>query len=118
MASRPYNKTGNVEANVTSALATQYNSALSELRALMNGFEVDEDSSLAIAYNGFLVNTITIADAQGDTNDITCVRTVTYTGFLPTQYVDVYDAGEMNITVTSTLGYTGFLLTSVSRAIT
>jgi len=114
----PYDKTENVIANVTDATAEQYNSLRAELRALMNGLVIDADSSVSIAYNGFLVDTITIADAQGEESDITCVRTVTWTGFKPTEYADVYDAGEINITVTTTLTWTGNNLTAISRAIT
>jgi hypothetical protein len=113
----PYEQTANVVQNITDADAKQYNSLRAEVRALMNGQVIDDDSSLAITYNGFKVNTVTIADAQGDESDITCVITYTWTGFKITQTVAVFDAAEMNITVTTTIGYTGFLPTSVSRVI-
>lgn len=114
----PYAKTANVTANVTAATAKQYNSVLSELRALMWGFPIDATSDIAITYNGFKIDTITIADSQAKENDITCVRTYTWTGFHVTSIADVYNAGEMNQTVTTTITWTGNQVTAVSRAIT
>ncbi len=114
----PYTQSANVVAGTTDALAAQYNSLRAELRALMNGAVIDDDASIAIAYTGFKINTITIADAQGDESDITSVITYTYTGFKPTSIAAVFDAGEINKTVTTTNTFTGFKLTAVSRSIT
>ena len=114
-----YTKTAAVTANVTTVQAEHHNSMMAELKAAAEGIPT-HDVDIAIAYTGNNINTVTYTDASpaGDAGyDITAVATFTYTGSRVTTIATVFNAGEMNFTMTEVLGYTGDQLTSVGRTI-
>ena len=75
-----YTKTAIVTAHITTGLAEQYNSLWAELKAAMEGIST-HDIDIAIAYNGNLVDTITLTDNSATAgHDIDCVGTCSYTG--------------------------------------
>ncbi|KKM64726.1 hypothetical protein LCGC14_1498480 [marine sediment metagenome] len=114
-----YQQTGAVANDVDDVEDFQYNSLMAECKAAVEGIPT-HDVDVVIAYNGFLINTVTITDNSpaGDAGfDITAVSTYTYTGFKVTEIATVFSAGEMNITMTETYGYDGFKLTSIGRTL-
>ena len=121
----PYVKTAAVISGITDALAQQYNSMMAEVKAACEGIST-HDVDIVIAYAGGsgndLPSTITITDNSpaGDAGfDITCVGTITYDADdLPTTVAWVFNAGEMNITVTEVITYTAGVPTAVARTIT
>ena len=112
-----YAKTSEVTPGITTAAAQQYNSLMAEAKGAAEGIPL-HDVDIVIAYTGFKINTITLTDNSGDTPYIiTAVGTATYTGFKLTQIAWVFDAGEMNVTMTEVFSYTGFQLTGVARTL-
>jgi len=119
-----YTKTAVVINNDTDILASQYNSLMAEMKAAAEGITT-HDSDITIANTGGsgndLPEVITITDKSpaGDAGyDITVVTTITYDGSdLPTTITSVFDAGEMNITMTEVISYTDGLPTAVARTL-
>ena len=106
--------------NIDTYKAQDINSLMAECKAAVEGIPT-HNVDVVIAYNGWLINTVTITDNSpaGDAGfDITCVGTYTYTGFKLTQIVWVFDAGEMNIKVTEVFTFTGFFVTAIATTIT
>ncbi len=117
MAVGAYAKTAAVNGGVTTGLAVQYNSLMAEMKAAAEGIPM-HDVDIVIAYTGIKINTITITDNSGDTPFIiTLVGTATYTGIKLTQMAWVFDAGEINITMTEVFSYTGIKLTGIARTL-
>ncbi len=111
-----YAQSSSVTGNQTNVLASQYNNLRSEVKAAMYGLST-HDCDIAIAYTGFLVNTITITDNQGDADlDISCVITYTWSGLKPTQRAIVYSA--MGVTATEVFTFSGWKLTSIATTLT
>ncbi len=117
-----YTKTANVVGGTTNALAPQYNSMMAEMKAAAEGIPM-HDVDIVIAYTGGTGNdlpeTITATDNSGDTPFIiTLVGTITYDGSdRPTQVAWVFDAGEINITMTEAFTYTGDDITTIGRTL-
>ena len=119
MAEDAYEQTSVRNKGVTDVKAVQYNSLMAECKAAAEGIPT-HDIDLVIAYNGFKIDTITGTDNSpaGDAGfDITFVATYTYTGFKVTQIAWVFNAGELNFTMTEVFTYTGFKMTAVARTL-
>ena len=114
-----YIKTAVVTANVTTATAVQYNSMMAELKAAAEGIPT-HDVDIVIAYTGLKINTITVTDnspAGGAGYDIKLIGAASYTGKKLTQMAWVFNAGEMNVTMTEVFSYTGNKLTGIARTL-
>ena len=112
-----YAKTTARTAGVTTVQAAFHNSILAELKAAAEGIPT-HDLDYVIAYTGDNINTITITDNSGDsTYDATVVGTCSYTGSRLDSIAWVFDAGEMNVTMTEAFTYTGNKVTSISRTL-
>ena len=111
MAQDPYARTGLVLKGVTDAKAVQYNSLMAELKAAMEGISTHNISKVYTYNGGGLIETVTITDNSpaGDAGfDITGVGTWTYDeDDYITTFVYVFDAGEINVTLTKTYTYDG-----------
>lgn len=115
-----YTKTAAVTNNVDDAEADQYNSLMAEMKAAAEGVPT-HDCDIVLAYNADgTLNTITITDNSpaGDAGfDITLVGTCTWSGGVLTQIAWVFDAGEMNKTMTEAFTYTSGKLTGIGRTL-
>lgn len=114
-----YTLTAVVTDGVTTASAVQYNSLMAEMKAAAEGVPT-HDCDVVIAYTGDNINTITVTDNSpaGDAGyDITLVGTCSYTGSRLDSIAWVFNAGEMNITMTEAFTYTGDKVTSISRTL-
>ena len=115
-----YTKTALVTDDTTDVLAVQYNSMMAEMKAAALGI-MTHAYAVAFTYDGGgdsdLLDTITVTDNSpaGDAGfDVTLVGTITYDGSdLPTSVAWVFDAGEMNITMTETITWAGGVITGV-----
>ena len=114
-----YTKTAVVTSGVTNVNADQYNSMMAEMKSAAEGIPT-HDVDIVIAYTGNKISTITLTDNSpaGDAGfDITAVMTFSYTGWKVTQIATVFDAGELNFTVTEVFSYTGFNCTGIARTL-
>ena len=115
-----YIKTAKVTNNETDVLAVQYNSMMAELKSAAEGIPT-HDVDMVLAWTGNQLDTITITDNSpvGDAGyDITAVTTLTWVTGKVTTVATVFDAGEMNVTMTEALTYTGNNLTGIGRTLT
>ncbi len=112
-----YTKTEDVTAGDTDGLAVQYNSLMAEAKAAVEGIPT-HDVDYVITFNGMKIDTITLTDNSGDgVFDITLVGTYTWVGWKITQIVWVFDAGDMNITMTEAFTYVRFNCTAIGRTL-
>ena len=114
-----YTRTAKVTDNVTDVLAVQYNSLMAEMKAAAEGIPT-HDCDVVIAYTGWKISTITVTDNSpaGDAGyDVTLIGTATYTGNKLTTIAWVFNAGEMNITMTEVFTYTGWKVTAIGRTL-
>ena len=114
-----YGKTAVVTANVTAVLAEQYNSMMAELKAAAEGIPT-HDVDMVLVWTGNQLDTITITDNSpaGDAGyDITAVTTITWVAGKPTSIATVFNAGEMNITMTEAITWSGNTVTAIGRTL-
>ena len=115
-----YVKTALRVKNVDTIKAEHLNSLMAEVKAAAEGIPT-HDVDIATAYTGNKINTITLTDnsPSGDAGfDITAVGTPTYSGFKITQIAWVFNAGELNFTMTEVFTYVGFNNTAIARTLT
>jgi hypothetical protein len=107
-----YVKTSKVIDDETDATADQYNSLMAEVKAAVEGLsthDVDMAFTHAGGSGGDLVDTVTVTDNSADAGfRISGLGTWSYDGDdYITQFQYVFDAAEMNMTVTEVYTYDG-----------
>ena len=114
-----YTKTSKVTANITTVQAEHHNSMMAELKAAAEAIPT-HDVDMTLSWTGNQLDTITITDNSpaGDAGyDITAVTTITWAGGKPTSFATVFNAGEMNITVTEAITWSGNTVTAIGRTL-
>lgn len=114
-----YARTAAVTDNVTTVLAAQYNSMMAELKAAAESIPT-HDVDMVLSWTGNQLDTITITDNSpaGDAGyDITAVTTITWVAGKPTQFVTVFSAAEMNVTMTEAITWVGNTVTAIGRTL-